>query len=59
MTDRKFNFFFKFCLNFLFDKKNGTFYFCEKVNFSLHICYYFENDLDVKKSGKNLLKTLK
>ena len=40
-------------------KKRGAFYFCVKVNFSLHFCYYFRNDLDARKSSKNLLKTSK
>ena len=57
MSNRKCNF---FNLNFLvFYKKRGAFYFWVTVNFSLHICDYFENDLVVRKSSKNLLKTLK
>ena len=58
MPDRKI----KFCqvlLELLFYKKRGAFYFCVKVNFSLYICYYFGNDLDVRKSSKKLLKTSK
>ena len=31
--------------------------FCVEVTFSLHLCYYFENDLCVTKSSKNLLET--
>ena len=59
MSDRKL-FFFEFCLNFLmFYKKKSAFYFCVKVNFSVHFSYYFGNDLDVRNSNKNLLKTLK
>ena len=37
-------------------QEKGIFYFCVKVLFSLYICYYFGNDLDVRKSCKNLLK---
>ena len=63
MYERKFNIFFKFCLNFLMfckeRKKRSGFYFCGKVNFPLEFCYYFENDLDVRKSIKNLLKVSK
>ena len=60
MSDRKKKVFFKFCSNFLmFYKKRSDFYFCGKVSFSLHFCYYAENGLDARKSSKNLLKTSK
>ena len=40
-------------------KKRGAFNFCVNLNFSLHFCYYFENDLDLRKPSKILLKTWK
>ena len=43
----------------MFYKKKSAFYFCVKVNFSVHFSYYFGNDLDVRNSNKNLLKTVK
>ena len=43
----------------MFYKKGGAFYFCVKVNFSLCICYYFGNDLDVRKSSNKSFKNFK
>ena len=43
----------------MFYKKRGAFYFYVKANFSFHFCCYIENDLDARKSRKNLLKTSK
>ena len=54
------NFFFQILLEFFnVLQVESAFYFCMKVNFFLHFCYYFENDNDVRKSSNNLLKTSK